>query len=113
MRYRVKSGDYLGKIADKYGVRVSQIKKWNGLRSNNLKIGQRLTIYPRKPVTSASKSSSSTVNVKGKKTYTVMQGDSLWKIASKFPGVSVENIKVWNDISGSKLKPGMRLVVSK
>jgi membrane-bound lytic murein transglycosylase D len=113
VRYRVKSGDYLGKIADKYGVRVSQIKKWNGLRSNNLKIGQRLTIYPRKPVTTASRSSVSTVDVKGKKTYTVRQGDSLWKIASKFPGVSVENIKVWNDISSSKLKPGMRLVVSK
>ena len=33
-RYRVKQGDYLGKIARKYGVRVSQIKQWNGLRSN-------------------------------------------------------------------------------
>ena len=53
IRYRVRSGDYLGKIAAKYGVRVSQIKRWNNLRSNNLKIGQRLTIYPRKPVTSA------------------------------------------------------------
>jgi membrane-bound lytic murein transglycosylase D len=72
-----------------------------------------LTIYPRKPATTASSSVTRTVNVKGKKTYTVRQGDSLWKIASKFPGVSVENIKVWNDISGSKLKPGMRLVVSK
>ena len=51
VRYRVRSGDYLGKIANKYGVRVSQIKKWNNLRSN--KIGQRLTIYPRKPVTSS------------------------------------------------------------
>lgn len=50
VRYRVKSGDYLGKIARKYGVRVSQIKKWNGLRTNNLKIGQRLTVYPRKPM---------------------------------------------------------------
>jgi len=38
-RYRVRQGDYLGKIARKFGVRVSQIKKWNGLRSNNLKIG--------------------------------------------------------------------------
>jgi len=47
IRYRVRSGDYLGKIARKYGVRVSQIKRWNGLRSNNLRIGQRLTIYPR------------------------------------------------------------------
>ena len=48
IRYKVKSGDYLGKIANKYGVRVSQIKKWNGLKTSNLKIGQRLYIYPRK-----------------------------------------------------------------
>lgn len=113
VRYRVKSGDYLGKIAEKYGVRVSQIKKWNGLRSNNLKVGQRLTIYPRNPVTSSSSRSRSKVTASGKKTYTVKQGDSLWKIANKFPGVTVENIKVWNDISGSNLKPGMRLVISK
>ena len=114
IRYRVRSGDYLGKIANKYGVRVSQIKKWNKLRSNNLKIGQRLTIYPRKPVTSSSSSSSSkTVVTNGKKVYTVKNGDSLWKIANKFPGVSVKNIKVWNDISGDNVKPGMKLVVSK
>jgi len=114
VRYRVKNGDYLGKIANKYGVRVSQIKKWNKLRSNNLKIGQRLTIYPRKPVTSSrEKSSAKTVASNGKKVYTVRQGDSLWKIANRFPGVSVKNIKVWNDISDDKVKPGMKLIVSK
>lgn len=47
-RYRVKSGDYLGKIARKFGVKVSQIKRWNNMKSTKLKIGQRLTIYPRK-----------------------------------------------------------------
>ena len=95
-------------------MRVSQIKKWNNLRSNALKIGQRLTIYPRKPVTNnAVASKKKSVSLKGKKTYTVQNGDSLWKIANKFPGVSVENIKVWNDISSTKLKPGMKLRVSK
>ena len=48
LRYKVRSGDYLGKIAKKFGVRISQIKKWNRLRNNNLKIGQRLTIFPRR-----------------------------------------------------------------
>ncbi|WP_439131187.1 transglycosylase SLT domain-containing protein [Polaribacter sp.] len=48
IRYKVKSGDYLGKIAHKFGVRISSIKRWNGLRSNNLKIGQRLYIYPKR-----------------------------------------------------------------
>lgn len=46
--YRVKSGDYLGKIANKYGVRVSSIKSWNRMKSSKLKIGQRLYIYPKK-----------------------------------------------------------------
>lgn len=48
IRYKVKSGDYLGSIAEKYGVRVSDIKRWNSLRSSRLKIGQRLSIYPKK-----------------------------------------------------------------
>jgi membrane-bound lytic murein transglycosylase D len=117
VRYRVRSGDYLGKIARQYGVRVSQLKQWNGLRSNNLKIGQRLTIYPRTPSTSAQKVAVSTskkvVNTEGKSTYRVQKGDSLWSISQKFPGVSVQNIKEWNDISSNKLKIGMTLVVSK
>ncbi|OUS01630.1 lytic transglycosylase [Flavobacteriales bacterium 33_180_T64] len=117
VRYRVRSGDYLGKIARKYGVRVSQIKRWNGLKSNNLKIGQRLTIYPRKPPTSSGqkvsvKTPKKVINAEGKSTYKVQKGDSLWSISQKFPGVSVQNIKDWNDISGNKLKIGMTLVVS-
>ncbi|MBO3115243.1 LysM peptidoglycan-binding domain-containing protein [Winogradskyella sp. DF17] len=114
IRYRVKSGDYLGKIARKYGVRVSQIKRWNGLRSNNLRIGQRLTIYPRNPSPATKpKPKETTKNTKGKTTYKVKEGDSLWSIAQKFSGVSVQNIKDWNDISGNKLKIGTTLIVSK
>jgi membrane-bound lytic murein transglycosylase D len=116
-RYRVQSGDYLGKIARKFGVRVSQIKQWNGLRGNTLKIGQRLTIYPRKVNTSSGKAVASTpkkvINTAGKSTYRVKDGDSLWSISQKFPGVSVQNIKEWNDISSNKLKIGTTLMVSK
>ncbi|OEK06074.1 lytic transglycosylase [Flavivirga aquatica] len=116
VRYRVRSGDYLGKISRNFGVRVSQIKKWNGLRSNNLRIGQRLTIYPRKPyvVASSVKKSKKVKPISGKAiTYTVLSGDSLWSISQKFPGVSVQNIKDWNGISSNKLKPGMKLKISK
>ncbi|WP_165453948.1 LysM peptidoglycan-binding domain-containing protein [Hyunsoonleella flava] len=117
IRYRVKSGDYLGKIARIYGVRVSDIKRWNGLRNNNLKIGQRLSIYPRKPVVSAPKITTKKAKPKPISgdiiIYTVQSGDSLWSISQKFSGVSIQNIKDWNGISGSKLKPGMKLKISK
>ncbi|WP_109302035.1 LysM peptidoglycan-binding domain-containing protein [Aquimarina sp. AU474] len=121
IRYRVRSGDYLGKIARKYGVRVSQIKKWNGLRSNNLKIGRRLTIYPRKPIVNVSPKAKKTSKVVTKlattntssEMYTVKSGDTLWSISQKFKGISVENLKNWNDISGSGIKPGMKLKLSK
>ncbi|GEQ84871.1 hypothetical protein ULMS_03790 [Patiriisocius marinistellae] len=113
IRYRVKSGDFLGKIANRYGVKVSDIKRWNGLRNNNLRIGQRLTIHPRKQVASA-KTEKRVRNVTkdpNAKTYIVKNGDSLWSISQKFPGVTVDNIKKWNDISSSKLKVGMALKI--
>jgi len=115
--YKVRSGDYLGKVARKYGVRVSDLKKWNGLRSNNLRVGQRLTIYQRGRSTSSSSKSSSSSNTtsitSNTKTYKVQKGDSLWSISKKFPGVSVQNIKDWNDISGTNLKVGTTLKISK
>lgn len=48
IRYKVKSGDYLGKIARKFGVKIKDIKRWNNMRGTNLKIGQGLYIYPRR-----------------------------------------------------------------
>ncbi|MBT8313912.1 MAG: LysM peptidoglycan-binding domain-containing protein [Maribacter sp.] len=115
IRYKVRSGDYLGKIAERYGVGVSQIKRWNGLRSNNLRVGQRLTIYSRKPVLSSKSASKSTKsptnssNVAGAKVHTVKSGDSLWTISRKYPGISIENLREWNGISGNNLKPGTKL----
>ena len=46
--YRVVSGDFLGKIARNYGVRVSDIKKWNKLKDDKIGIGKRLIIFPKK-----------------------------------------------------------------
>ncbi|MEM9687211.1 MAG: transglycosylase SLT domain-containing protein, partial [Bacteroidota bacterium] len=86
IRYKVKSGDYLGKIARRYGVSVSKLKRWNGLKSDNLRIGQRLTIYPRKPALSKKK----TISKSPPKTYIVQTGDTLWTIAKKFPKISVQ-----------------------
>jgi len=115
VRYRIRNGDYLGSIARKFGVRVSQLKRWNGLRNNNLRAGKYLSIYPRKIPKNSSGIASAKRKVKIPKTgsYTVKSGDSFWSIANKFPGVSVANLKQWNKISSNKLKPGMRLKLKK
>ena len=123
--YKVKSGDYLGKIASKYRVSVTQIKRWNNLKSNNINVGQRLIIYRGGKVTSSSTSSSSsssssttatktsTVDPNAEYTvYTVQSGDSLYLIAKKFSGVSAQNIMDFNGI-GSNIKPGMKLKIPK
>jgi len=112
IRYRVRNGDFLGKIAERYGVRISQLKQWNGLRSNNLRIGQRLTIYPRKNPSSSVKpreTPTRTAVASNSKTHEVRSGDSLWTISRKYPGVTIENLRKWNGISGNNLKPGTKL----
>lgn len=111
--YTVRSGDYLGRIATRNGVSVSQLQQWNNLSSTNLKVGQKLVIYQNH---SSSKSETNLTTAKTKSIneyYTIKSGDTLWDIA-KSRGVSVDDLKRWNThISVSKLKPGMKIVVGK
>lgn len=119
IRYTVKNGDYLGKIANKYGVRVSDIKKWNGMRTTNLKVGQRLTVYPKRlhiPVSKtvvSNKKVTKVVPKNGKKIeYTVQKGDSLWSISKKYEKITVQQIKEWNGIWDAKsITPGKKLIL--
>lgn len=123
--HRVRSGEVLGRIAIRYHVSVSQIKRWNGLRSDNIRVGQRLVIYRGGAPSSASsaksssatassaKASSSTVDKNADYTiYVVKSGDSLYNIAKNYPGVSAQNIMDFNGIS-SKIKPGMKIRIPK
>lgn len=116
IRYKVRNGDYLGKIANRFGVRVSDIKRWNGLRNNRLKIGQRLSIYPKRiRIPKSTPKATSKKTPKGTPTvYVVQKGDSLWTIAQKFKKVSVKQIKEWNNIwSAKNIKPGTKLKIYK
>ena len=115
--HKVKSGDYLGKIASKYGVTVNQIKSWNKLKSNNIQIGQTLYIYKNGGPTisqgstggSSSKSSSSS---KAKTViYTVKSGDTLFKISQKYPGVSADDIKKANGLKSDAIRAGQKLTI--
>ncbi len=118
--YKVKSGDYLGKIASKYGVTINQIKNWNNLKSNNIQIGQTLYIYKNGgptisqgsgPSSSSGSGSSSTKKTSKTVIYTVKSGDSLYKIAKLYPGVSADNIKAANGLKSDAIRAGQKLTI--
>lgn len=115
--YRVKSGDVLGTIANRYHVRVSDIKKWNRLSSNTIRIGQSLNIwvYPGTKINPAYRptTTASTVplNFDGKKTYIVQPGDTLWDISKKYEDLDIEKIKKLNKLKSDQIKPGQILIV--
>jgi membrane-bound lytic murein transglycosylase D len=106
--YTVKSGDVLGRIAEKHGVTLANLKSWNGLTSNNIQIGQKLVIYTKG---SAPASTGTSQTAKGESTYTVKSGDSFYSIAKNYPGVSAQNIMDHNGMKSSDLKPGMKLKI--
>ena len=105
--HTIKSGESLGKIAQKYNISVSNLKSWNNIKGNNIIAGKKLKIYSDKKVIAKTESKS---NNDG--TYTVKSGDSLYSIAKQFPGISAEDIKKWNDISSDNIQPGMKLKIN-
>lgn len=109
--YTVKSGDVLGDIAIRHGVTVSQIKKWNGLKSDRIRVGQKLTIYADGGA-SAGNGEGSVEN--GYIVYTVQNGDTFWDIAKKFPGTTAKGIMSLNGMDGnSRIYPGMKIKIRK
>ena len=105
--HTIKSGESLGKIADKYNVSITEIKNWNNIKGNTIQAGKKIKIYSDKKVIVKTESKS---NNDG--TYTVKSGDSLFSISKQFPGVSIEDIKKWNDISSDNIQPGMKLKIN-
>lgn len=93
----VQRGDYLGKIAAKYKVSVSTIKRENNLKSDTLKLGQKLKI---------------TVSMKDQplRKHTVKSGEFLGKIASKY-SVSVSGIRKANNLRSDQLAVGQVLII--
>ena len=111
--YTVKSGDVLGKIAERHGCTVAQLKSWNGLTSNNIKVGQKLIVAaPAAKASQTAQTSKAASSSSGEyTTYVVKEGDSFYSIAKNYPGVSAQNIMDYNGVSSSSLKPGMVLKI--
>ncbi|WP_026977297.1 LysM peptidoglycan-binding domain-containing protein [Flavobacterium tegetincola] len=104
LTYNVIKGDNLGSIAKKYNVSVASLQEWNDLKDNNVVVGKKILILSdKKQVVSTTEKTAH---------YLVKKGDSLFKIAQKFPGITVSDIENWNGIKGNDLKPGMKLKIS-
>jgi membrane-bound lytic murein transglycosylase D len=138
--YTVRSGDNLGYISEWYHVRISDLRYWNNIRNNVIRSGQKLVIYvPKnkagrygkintmsfaekqkmigKDVTIAEQPSQvvripAGLDMDNFIYYTVREGDTLWDIAKKYPGISDEDIKRLNNITDvSKIQPGQKLKI--
>ncbi|WP_445488836.1 LysM peptidoglycan-binding domain-containing protein [Niallia sp. 03133] len=113
--YIVKKGDTLSYIAKKYNTSVQKIKSTNKLTSDAIFINQKLTLTNStsntiKKAAASSKKAKSTSS--SPKTYKIVSGDSLLKIANKF-SISLAELKQWNNLSSDLIFPGKVLVVSK
>lgn len=92
--HRVKAGETLWAIAQRYKLSVPQLKAWNGLSSDTIGVGKilRLTAPPRPT------------------RHTVRPGDTLWEISGRY-NVSVAKLKAWNGLKSDTIHPGKVLRV--
>ena len=119
--YTVKAGDSLWSIANKHGLSVAQLKSMNGLSSDMIYAGQKLTVKTGASSTSSTTSSANTntgattnpvtnTQTSNASSYTVKSGDSLWSIANKH-GLSVSQLKNMNGLTSDIIYPGQTLKV--
>ncbi len=118
-RYRIRSGDNLGRIANRHGTTVQVLKQANRLKGNRIRAGKHLLIpLSNQPAEHYALSSGQRLarlqssNRSGNKiTHTVQPGDNLWDIARSYR-VGHKTLARWNGISPKEtLHPGQKLVV--
>ncbi|MED1471911.1 peptidoglycan endopeptidase [Bacillus salipaludis] len=116
--YTVKSGDTLGKIAKQFGLSLAELKSLNGLKSNLIRVGQKLKVTG-KPVTAEPPTQQDKPSVQPDKPqtppadvtdYIVKSGDTLGGIASR-AGMTVAELKTLNHLSSDRIYVGQKLKI--
>lgn len=106
-KYIVKKGDSLGKIAQKFNVTIAQLKNWNKITDNTIKVGQTLRIQEKQINSFGDNSYRTGSNLLN---HTIKAGETLSEIADLY-NVSVTEIKNWNNLKSNKLVAGKTLVI--
>jgi membrane-bound lytic murein transglycosylase D len=112
--HRVVSGDVLGRIAQRYGVTMSELRRWNDIKGDQIDVGEVLTLHITQNVKRREDRSEEapvrTTTSQGDTWYTVKRGDSLYSIAKRLPGISADNLMRYNKI-GPDIRPGQRIKI--
>jgi len=120
-RYKIKNGDSLGKIAQKFNTQVKIIQQVNNLNGNNIRAGKHLLIPVAAKsldqyILSSDQRLAATQNRKKqgtKLTHIVKQGDTLWDISRAYK-VNYRSLAKWNGMAPrDTLKLGQKLVIWK
>lgn len=112
--HKVRRGESLNSIAERYGVSIEDLRAWNGAKGSHIEAGQRLKIYSESSSKGDAKRSSRNSKSSPKK-YSVRKGDTLDEIADRF-GVSIAELRRNNPSlgrKGAKLKIGQRISIKK
>jgi LysM repeat protein len=109
--HKVAQKETLYSIARTYGVSMEDLKKWNNLTDNSLTIGKELIVKKQTTgTTQPVQKESNTVAVKGT-THTVGEKETMYGIARQY-GITVDQLRQWNDLQGVELKIGQVLKVT-
>lgn len=108
--HRVRSGETLGEIAERYHTSVRTIMRLNNLHSTRINVNQRLAINSTYTPKKKTKSTKKVVSNSGEKEYyTIRSGDSLWNISQRYETSITELQNLNPHINSSNLKIGQRI----
>ena len=109
--YTVKNGDSLYKISKKFDIPESELKRINALKTNKLKVGQKIRIKNSDRKAARKNLPKDKSQKDTEKTYTVKKGDTVYRIAKRFD-IGVEELKELNELKNNSLKIGQMLIIS-